>query len=98
MRFFSGVTTAAQIMEPNPYESPQTDSNPRTARGPTIKTLVGCFASAVAGTIVVGILTAPMGAIDGGSEFYLASGAILGVAVFLYLRHRASAGMNSTPT
>ncbi len=67
----------------NPYEPPQPVDRANKSIGPLFWFVIKAIGAAIFGAIIVGIITAPAGAIDGGSEWYFASGAALGLAVFI---------------
>ena len=71
-------------MEPNPYDAPQSPPPRRWKIWPIAKLIAGALASALAGAIIIGLLTAPAGAIDGGIDFYVGGGAMLGLGIYVY--------------
>jgi hypothetical protein len=52
--------------------------------GRVIATVFGCIAFAFVGAVFVLVVTALPGAIDGGSDFYVAFGAALGIVIYIY--------------
>ena len=71
--------------KPNPYEPPRIPEPPcppRPCPPRPQKNVTGLILSAVAGAVGTFILTAPMGAIDGGGEWYATFGAIACAAAY----------------
>jgi hypothetical protein len=52
--------------------------------GRIIATIFGCIAFAFVGAAFVLVVTSLPGAIDGGSDFYAAFGAALGIVIYIY--------------
>jgi|GEM_PF-5058316 len=76
-------------MDENPYKSPETVDGGQRRRfqlGSTVKVVAAALASMFAGSVIALVVTAPMGAIDGGGEYYMAYGAITGLIVFAIAR------------
>lgn len=67
-------------MKLNPYEPPRIPGHPLPPR--PRRNIAGLILSAIVGAIGTFILTAPMGAIDGGGEWYVPCGALACAAVY----------------
>jgi len=72
------------MMDENPYQAPKIPGEPLPKRRSF--GLVGSAVAAVFGAAGALFVTAPMGAIDGGGDYYAAYGAIIGVIGFQGLR------------